>query len=227
MFIKKYFKDVLYILISFWLGYLMFLPIQEEPLKLIGGISFILFLVYGIFLINSIGYKISFGLFNTHFILGKSPLQIQLEFLKSMIPYTIRMIIFTLIILIILSIKFQVSVTEIDLKLLKSFLKSILLYLLILYLTTPVFLFLGNKNAMYFYIAIVIILISTDYYLINTGSENVVKFVKQYGITQILNAVLTRTCNIMQLIVFIIIYFGIFILNIELSKRICYIKEQN
>jgi len=227
MFVKQYFKDALYILISFWLGYLMFLPIKEEPTKLIGGISFILYLIYGIFLMSSIGYKISVGLFNTHFLLGKSPLQIQLEFLRSMIPYTIRMIIYTLIILTILSIIFELSTVEIDLKLLKSFLKSILLYLLIFYLTTPVFLFLGNKNAMYFYIATVIILISTDFYLINTGSENVVQFVKQYGITQILNAVLSRTCNLIQLTIFIIIYCGIFILNVEFSKRICYIREQN
>ncbi len=227
MSIKKYFKDILFFFIAFWITHLFIITKENTKSEYFSSILGFLALIYGIFVMSGIGTKIANGQFNQFYLLGKSPIGIHLELIKIFISYLFNFVFIITLTFLIIGIYNEIEFARFNINFFKKSLKALTFFSLLIYLTTPVFLFLGNKNAMYFYIVIIVFIMSTDFYLLNNGNQAVVQFIKQYGITQVLNAVLSRTCNLTQLFIFLGIYNGVFMLNVAFVKRICYIRDHH
>lgn len=224
--LKKSKKIILFIVITFYLSIISFSALGSYAIEKIPEFSFTLYSIYGIIIINEIGIKVSVGYFNIIYILGKSNLQIHQEFIRLFLLYFVKMLIITSLSFLSVAIILDLDLKKIDLKWINGYLVGVAYYFLFLYITTPVFLFIGNKNAMYFYLSMLIIFCTTEYYS-NAGANNTaVMIIKQYGLNQLLMSILKWNFTLKQLLSFLGIYGGIFMLNLRFAKRICYIRER-
>jgi|GEM_PF-826866 len=223
--LKKLNKVFLFILITFLLSIISFYALGSQAIGIIPELSFTFYSIYGLIIINEIGIKVSGGYFNILYILGKSNSQIHLEFIRLVLLHLVKMLIYTSLSFLSVILILKLDLKQIDLKWVHSYLVGVAYYFLFVYITTLIFLFIGNKNAMYFYLSMLIIFTTTEYYS-NTGANNTaIMIIKQYGLNQLLMSILKWNFTLKQLLSFLGIYGSILILNLRFAKRICYLRE--
>ncbi len=225
-FFKRYLKYWVFFCVALGLSLMSLSALQSKAIAYIPSFSFTLYSVYGLIVVQQIGIKVSGGYFNMHYMLGKSVYQIHFEFLRLILQHILTMSIFTTLVLLLTILVIESDLKQINLQWLHSYLNILIYFFLFLYTITPVFLFIGNKNAIYFYLTLLILIVATEYFSNMGGNKMATLFFKNYGLNQLLMSILNWNFTLKQLLSFVVMFGGLFFLNVRYAKRICHIREQ-